>query len=117
MPVDSGIYWEAHGPIDAPVLLLASGLGGSAYYWMPNLAALTERFRVLVYDQRGAGRSDRAFPETVAVADFADDILMVLDAAGLGSFARHIEDWGAVRAIDQLNLDGLLALWHPSASN
>ncbi len=41
----------------------------------------------------------------------------VLDAVGLGSFARQLELWGAVRAIERLNLDGLLALWHPPAGN
>jgi len=44
-------------------------------------------------------------------------VVVTLEAVGLGTVARHIEDWGAVRAIEQLNLDGLLALWHPSASN
>jgi protease-4 len=43
--------------------------------------------------------------------------LVTLDAVGLGSFARYLEEWGAVRAIDRLNLDGLLALWHPSSAN
>jgi protease IV len=38
----------------------------------------------------------------------------VLDAVGLGSLARRIEDSAAVQAIEKLNLDGLLALWHPS---
>jgi protease-4 len=41
----------------------------------------------------------------------------VLDAAGLTALARRIEDSAAVQAIDRLNLDGLLTLWHPSASN
>jgi protease-4 len=41
----------------------------------------------------------------------------LLDAAGLTSFARRIEDWGAVQAIERLNLDGLLALWHPPSTN
>jgi protease-4 len=41
----------------------------------------------------------------------------VLDAAGLTSFARRVEDWGAVQAIERLNLDGLLALWHPPSTN
>lgn len=39
------------------------------------------------------------------------------DAMGLSGFARRIEDWGAVQAVERLNLDGLLALWHPSGSN
>ena len=41
----------------------------------------------------------------------------VLDAVGLGSLARRIEESGAVQAVDRLNLDGLLALWHPPVSN
>jgi protease-4 len=39
------------------------------------------------------------------------------NAVGLSAFARRIEDWGAVQAVERLNLDGLLALWHPPASN
>ena len=39
-----------------------------------------------------------------------------LDAAGLGTLARHLDDWGAIQAVERLNLDGLLALWHPSAA-
>jgi protease-4 len=38
-------------------------------------------------------------------------------AVGLSAFAQHIEAWGAVRAVERLNLDGLLALWHPPGSN
>jgi len=40
-----------------------------------------------------------------------------LEAVGLGPLARHLTDWGSVQAIDRLNLDGLLALWHPSAAD
>jgi len=40
-----------------------------------------------------------------------------LDAVGLHAFARQIEETGALQALDRLNLDGLLALWHPSATN
>ena len=38
-------------------------------------------------------------------------------AVGLSAVAQRIEEWGAVQAIERLNLDGLLALWHPAASN
>jgi protease-4 len=40
-----------------------------------------------------------------------------LDAAGLGGLARRIEAMGAIQAIERLNLDGLLALWHPPVTN
>jgi protease-4 len=45
--------------------------------------------------------SDLPFLHTAAGA--------ILSAAGLG----HLDEWGAVQTVDRLNLDGLLALWHP----
>ena len=44
-------------------------------------------------------------------------VIGVLDAAGLSSFAQHIKGWGTVQGIERLNLDGLLALWHPQVTN
>lgn len=38
-------------------------------------------------------------------------------AVGLSAFAQRIEEWGGAQAIERLNLDGLLALWHPPSSN
>src|SRR5690348_3941497 len=35
---------------------------------------------------------------------------VVLEAVGLGTLARSIDEWGAVQAFERLNLDGLLAL-------
>lgn len=78
-----GLYYEIHGAEDAPPLVLSSGLGGSASYWAPNIGALAEHFRVIAYDHRGTGRSDRALPDKVTVDDFADDILGLMDALGI----------------------------------
>lgn len=41
----------------------------------------------------------------------------LFDALGLTSFARRMEEWGAVQAVERLNLDGLLALWQPPVTN
>jgi protease IV len=38
-------------------------------------------------------------------------------ALGLSAVAQRIEAWGAVQAVERLNLDGLLALWHPPSAN
>ena len=43
--------------------------------------------------------------------------VVVLEAVGLGAFARHVEEWGALQAVERLSLDGLLALWHPPVAN
>jgi protease IV len=39
------------------------------------------------------------------------------EAVGLSAVAHRIEAWGAVQAVERLNLDGLLALWHPPSGN
>ncbi|WP_426264257.1 pyrimidine utilization protein D [Sphingomonas sp. PWP1-2] len=79
----AGLYYEIHGREDAPPLILSSGLGGSAHYWAPNIAALSERYRVIAYDHRGTGRSDRALPDAVTVDDLAADMLALLDALAI----------------------------------
>jgi protease IV len=63
-----------------------------------------------VHDYRLRDRlSDLPFLHTAVIA--------TLDAMGLTSLARRFEDWGTVQALEQLNLDGLLALWHPLLAN
>jgi protease-4 len=41
----------------------------------------------------------------------------LLDAVGLNGLAERVREFGAVQAVERLNLDGLLALWHPPSSN
>jgi protease-4 len=41
----------------------------------------------------------------------------LLNAAGLDGLARRFESLTGVGALERLNLDGLLALWHPSDAN
>src|SRR5881227_2276075 len=42
---------------------------------------------------------------------------ITLDALGLSTIARHIEQAGVAQAVDRLGLDGMLALWHPAGTN
>ncbi|MCJ2182355.1 pyrimidine utilization protein D [Novosphingobium sp. 1949] len=83
MPETGGIWFEEHGPRDAPALILSSGLGGAAGYWAPNLPALGEHFRVVTYDQRGTGRSDRAGQAQVSVQGMAEDVVRLMDALAI----------------------------------
>jgi aminoacrylate hydrolase len=86
-----GLYFEEHGPAEAPPLILSAGLGGAGAYWQPNLAALAEGHRVILYDQRGTGRSDRALPPGLTVDDMAADVLALMDGLELQSagFVGH----------------------------
>jgi protease-4 len=42
---------------------------------------------------------------------------VTLNALGLGSIARQLEQTGVMQAADRLDLDGMLALWRPPANN
>lgn len=83
MPEAAGLYYEVHGAPDAPPLILSSGLGGSASYWAPNIPDLHKRFRVIAYDHRGTGRSDRTLPARVELGDLGTDMLALMDALGI----------------------------------
>jgi pimeloyl-ACP methyl ester carboxylesterase len=73
------LYWESTGA-GAPVLLVM-GLGMTATGWWRTVPVLAESFRVIAFDNRGVGRSDRpAGPYTLA--QMADDAVAVLAAAG-----------------------------------
>ena len=75
-------FYDVHesGRAGAPTVLLSSGLGGTAGYWAPQLAALKARYRVITYDQAGTGRNKRALPDGHSIAAMGDEILAVLDA-------------------------------------
>lgn len=65
------------------VVLLSAGLGGAAGFWAPQRAALEQHFRVLAFDQRGTGRNAEPLPERYTIGHMADDVIAVMDAAGV----------------------------------
>lgn len=83
MPEAAGLYYEEHGRADGIPLILSAGLGGSGNYWSPNLDALARYHRVILYDHRGTGRSDRALPAHVTVAQMGEDLLALIEAIGV----------------------------------
>jgi protease-4 len=42
---------------------------------------------------------------------------ITLDALGLSTIARQVEQAGVAQAVERLSLDGMLALWRPAGSN
>jgi 3-oxoadipate enol-lactonase len=74
------IVWEERG--EGLPLLLIQGLGYGRWGWDPVVPGLAERYRVLSFDNRGIGESDK--PEGPYTArQMADDALQVLDEAGI----------------------------------
>ena len=63
-----------------PWLVLIQGMGLDRLGWEPVLRKLRRRFRLVLVDNRGVGHSGRP-AGSFTVADMADDIVAVLDAA------------------------------------
>ncbi len=75
------LYCEEAG--EGPALLMIMGLSANLDWWDPAmLGRLSERFRVITFDNRGAGRSDKPYGD-FSVADMADDAAGLLSALGL----------------------------------
>jgi pimeloyl-ACP methyl ester carboxylesterase/predicted glycosyltransferase len=77
------VHWERFGSGDRTVLLLPSWSIVPARVWKSQVAHLARRGRVVVFDPRGNGRSDRPTdPSAYDLEEFVDDALAVLDATG-----------------------------------
>jgi 3-oxoadipate enol-lactonase len=72
------LYYETAGTGE-PVLLIM-GLGTASTGWWRTIPVVADRFRVISFDNRGAGRSD-APKGPYTLAQLADDAAAVLDAA------------------------------------
>ena len=76
------VHAVVDGPAGAPVVLLTGSLGSTLQMWDPQVAALSERFRVVRYDTRGHGRSPVP-PGPYDLDDLVDDALALLDRLGV----------------------------------
>jgi 3-oxoadipate enol-lactonase len=76
---------DAPGPEGAPTVILLHALATTAALsWYPSIAALSEHYRVIAFDQRWHGRGIQS--EHFRIADCADDVVAVADALGVDRF-------------------------------
>ena len=76
------IYWQEHG--SGEPLVLVMGLASTLDMWHRTVPVMANRFRTLVYDNRGVGRSDVP-PPGYSIKDMADDLAAVMRAAEIES--------------------------------
>ncbi len=73
-------YYELHGESNShtPPLVLISGLWADHQYWTPIIEKLTDKFRILVFDNRGIGNTtDNS--ETFDIDSMADDTAILIE--------------------------------------
>jgi len=75
------LYYEVHGS-GAPVLL-THGYSSSSHMWAGQIAAFSNRYRLITWDMRGHGRTSYPdAPEAYSEAETVADMAAILDAAG-----------------------------------
>jgi len=77
---DLKIHWESCGKKEP--LLLISGVSGGTWSWEESIEAWSPHFRVIVFDNIGAGRSSKP-NRPYTIEEMADHAAAVLDAAGV----------------------------------
>lgn len=87
------MYCEEHGS-GAPLVLL-HGFGGSGKNWLPFIAALSERHRLIVVDLRGHGHSTNP-QDCFTHRQAADDVLRLMDRLGVDRFSAMGISTGAM---------------------
>ena len=101
VPLSTGITMNVAlaGPEDAPPVILLHGFPESHRTWRELVPQLSDKFRLVMPDQRGFGESDR--PQEVEA--YRTDILLadlfaLAEALGIGRFALVGHDWGGAIA-------------------
>ena len=101
------VFWERYGEGEPTVLLLPTWSIIHSRCWKLQIPYLARHCRVLAFDPRGNGRSDRPTePDAYAETEFAADALAVLDETETASAVIVGFSAGAQRAL-------LLAAEHP----
>lgn len=92
------LYYESHG--SGPVVLFAHGRGGNTLSWWQQVPVFASRYRVIVFDHRGFGRS-RCDAEHFTCDHFHDDIMAILDAEAIDRASlvcQSMGGWGGLKA-------------------
>jgi pimeloyl-ACP methyl ester carboxylesterase len=93
------LYYELHGPEDAPPLILLEGLGGDIPGWRRNIPHLAHRYRVVAYDFRGNGRSDHPYGP-MSIQTLVDDTFGLLDHLRIESAHVYGQSMGGLVGIE-----------------
>jgi protease-4 len=105
--VSDGRVFTGHQAID---LKLADEIGRErdAIQWLAKTANIDPKLPV---------RDWRLNPRFSELSFLHLGSAALLETVGLGAVARRLESIGLLQAVEKLNLDGMLALWHPSPEN
>src|SRR5215204_4607892 len=78
------VFWESYGQGEQTVLFLPTWTLVHSRVWKAQIAYFARHFRVICFDPRGNGRSDRPKrPRAYSETEFMQDAVDVMDACGV----------------------------------
>jgi proline iminopeptidase len=88
---------ETFGDPASPVVIVIHGGPGADYRSLLSLRALSDKYFVVFFDQRGAGLSPRVNPEEITLESALTDLDSVVDYYGNGRRVNLVgHSWGAM---------------------
>lgn len=99
------LHARAEGPEDAPVIVVLHGGPGGDHRSLLPLAGLADSHRVVFYDQRGAGLSERVPDAALTFEAHLDELDALVDAVSPAAPVVLIgHSWGAILATAYLGV-------------
>ena len=99
------IYYEIHGPTDAPCIIFAHGAGGNAASWWQQVPCFADNYRVITFDHRAFARS-QCPADQFSVLQFEHDVLAIMNQEKVASAAMVCQSMGGWTGVR-------LAAFHP----
>jgi len=104
------LTYRTAGDKHAPAIVMLHGIGSSSAGYRAQLAALSQRHRVVAWDAPGYGQSSPFANGTPTATDYADALMALMSALGVSRATVVGSSWGSVIA-------ATFAAQYPSATH
>lgn len=81
-PTGSSLYVETCGPSGSPPIIFTHGWGMDSTFWRYAKEDLGDRFRLILWDLPGLGKSKAGSKDAINLKAFATDLMRLIELAG-----------------------------------
>lgn len=93
------LYYQIIGSGE-PIVIVHGGPGLSHNYFLPSLKSLSDKHRLIFYDQRASGKSDLNInSESITLDNFIRDIDELRNSLGIEKLNLMAHSWGGILAM------------------
>ena len=94
------LYWVRYGELGRPILVvLHGGPGADHRYLLPQMLHLADRYDLLLYDQRGGGRSRESDNASIGWRDHVSDLAFICAEFRIEAPSLVGYSWGGMLAL------------------